>query len=66
MRDPARIYRITAQLAALWHHQPDLRLGQLLTVAASKIPCDLFYAEDEDLISALQKFIDETKEGRKA
>ena len=65
MRDPNRIYRITAQLATLWQHHPDLRLGQLLTIAASKMHCDLFYVEDEDIISALQGFIDETKEGRK-
>ena len=47
MRDPRRIDLIMDDLHALWELEPDLRLGQLMTILAA---CDdLFYIEDDEL-----------------
>lgn len=53
MRDPARIDRVLAQIAVLWHRYPDLRLGQLLVNAEPRFDVLPFYIEDTDLEAAL-------------
>ena len=46
MRDPARIDRIIGKLRALWHKQPDARLGQLI-VNLHNPELDTFFVEDD-------------------
>jgi len=58
MRDPNRIHGILEDLERLWKKYPDLRLGQLLENAKYGLTGevemrDLFYLEDEELISIL-------------
>jgi len=55
MRDPERIERVLATLKRVWEQQPDLRLGQLIVVAAKpKQPCpEVFYVEDDALLQGL-------------
>lgn len=53
MRDPNRIDQLLARLKAIWERNPDLRLGQLiLNVASDPV---LYYVEDEELITAMEK-----------
>lgn len=53
MRDPNRIDQLLARLKAIWERHPDLRLGQLiLNVASDPV---LYYVEDEELITAMEK-----------
>ena len=48
MRDPNRISRVLAKLAAAWEANPDWRLGQLITnVCRYGSPFDVFYVEDD-------------------
>lgn len=58
MRDPARIDRILAYVARLWHKDPDLRLIQLLLYVASKRIPDPFYLEDDELERLLKEICD--------
>ena len=53
MRDPARIRPLLDRLALLWETHPDLRLGQLIQGGFAR-DHDLFYTEDEQLISTLE------------
>ena len=53
MRDPARIRPLLDRLAAIWESHPDLRLGQLLQGGFAR-DYDLFYTEDDKLISTLE------------
>lgn len=55
MRDPKRIDSVLQMLRTVWEQQPDLRLGQLLVIAARpKEPCpEVFYMEDEALMREL-------------
>jgi uncharacterized protein YihD (DUF1040 family) len=55
MRDPKRIDSVLQMLRTVWEQQPDLRLGQLLVIAARpKEPCpEVFYMEDEVLMREL-------------
>ena len=60
MRDPNRIPEMIEVLRTLWEKHPDLRLGQLLVVAASQIkgrdpipPTPLFYVEDDAMLDGL-------------
>lgn len=60
MRNPARIGYTLQCIANVWREHPDMRLGQLLCVAANyaappKVGV-LFYMEDEPLIDGLQAF----------
>ena len=64
MRDPTRIDRILALVAALWHKDPELRLIQLLLYVSSKSPHiqanspgDPFYLEDEELERLLREIV---------
>lgn len=53
MRDVNRIDSILARLNILWKEYPDLRLGQLLLNACTDP--QLYYIEDEELISKLER-----------
>lgn len=55
MRDPNRIGQMLSTLQRVWAQNPDLRLGQLLVIAARpKQPTpEVFYAEDEVLLQGL-------------
>lgn len=57
MRDPARIDPMLAQLAIMWKQQPDTRLGQLLSNAASLggwSQNDIFMVEDHVVVAGLE------------
>jgi hypothetical protein len=61
MRDPSRIPALLAAIHNVWKRKPDLRLAQLVVIAASKsgrpIECpELFSLEDEDLLRGLGRF----------
>jgi uncharacterized protein YihD (DUF1040 family) len=58
MRDPARIDVLLQTLRSVWVQEPDLRLGQLLIIAAKpKEPSPyLFYIEDEALLDGLIQY----------
>ena len=59
MRDPNRIDVILATLKEAWLTEPDLRLGQLVTIASRpKSPCpDVFYCEDDALLEGLKNYM---------
>ena len=52
MRNPERIYPLTRLLYLLWSAQPDMRLGQLLTVLCG-VKTDIFNVEDDDVAALL-------------
>jgi uncharacterized protein YihD (DUF1040 family) len=58
MRDPKRIPAVLDALRQAWERNPDLRLGQLLVIAAHpREPCpELFHIEDEALIHGLAAY----------
>lgn len=58
MRDPARIETVLSELRRIWELQPDLRLGQLLIIAAKPSqPCpEAFQIEDDALIAGLRRY----------
>jgi uncharacterized protein YihD (DUF1040 family) len=58
MRDPQRISVVLEALRQAWQQNPDLRLGQLLFIAASpKEPCpEFFHIEDDKLLAGLQAY----------
>lgn len=58
MRDPKRIDHILASLQRVWLKNPDLRLAQLLVIAAQpREPCpQIFYADDEAFLEGLLKY----------
>ena len=61
MRDPARIPKVLAAIHNVWKRNPDLRLGQIVTIATAKsgrdVECpEIFYLEDEDLLRGLRKY----------
>jgi uncharacterized protein YihD (DUF1040 family) len=55
MRDAERIDRVIAVLRRVWEQQPDLRLGQLVVIAARpEQPCpEVFHVEDDALLQGL-------------
>jgi uncharacterized protein YihD (DUF1040 family) len=55
MRNPERIEHILATLRRVWDQEPDLRLGQLVVIAAKpQLPCpEVFHANDEVLLQGL-------------
>ena len=67
MRDPIRIRKICARLAAVWKHVHDWCLGQLLMNLLNeylrKIGRDPFFPEDEELISSFESLFDGDKGG---
>jgi uncharacterized protein YihD (DUF1040 family) len=61
MRDPSRIPEMLAALHNIWKRSPDLRLAQLLVVAANKsgqpVTCpELFHLEDDALLRGLRSY----------
>lgn len=63
-RNDASMEQTLRQIGTLWKKYPDMRLGQLIANAVGRIAgtCDPFYFEDADLIAAIQKFAEETRE----
>lgn len=57
MRDPKRIKKVLKHIERVWSKYPDLRLGQLLDNARLFSPTspkvDMFYIEDNDLVSGV-------------
>jgi len=49
MRDKARIDRILSLIEKFWKENPDLRLGQLLTIINEDFEHNTFYYEDDEL-----------------
>lgn len=58
MRDARRISEVLDSLRQVWEQHPDLRLGQLLVIAARpKEPCpELFHIEDQALLAGLAQY----------
>ncbi len=58
MRDTQRIPKILSTLERIWQNNPDLRLAQLLVIAAKpQDPCpQVFYKEDDELLIGLLNF----------
>tara|TARA_Y100000310_G_C20444120_1_gene697498 strand:+ start:491 stop:685 length:195 start_codon:yes stop_codon:yes gene_type:complete len=64
MRDPGRIYRIASYLTEVWRKNPDLRLAQVISNAASLAGWenpDTFYLEDDKLEEGLTIMINKIK-----
>lgn len=64
MRDPQRIDRTMESLRALWHQQPDSRLGQLIVNIARPLPvamdarCQhIFSLEDDEWQKRIAKLL---------
>lgn len=64
MRDPGRIDVVLQALRGTWQRNPDLRLGQIVVGALRpKEPCpEIFYAEDEALLEALEAYEDRARQ----
>jgi|GEM_PF-874182 len=62
MRDKNRIPKILKELERVWKKNPDLRLGQLIMIAARpKDPCPrVFYVEDDEMLNGIQAFGNKT------
>ncbi len=56
MRDKNRIPKILNKLEQIWKENPDLRLGQIITIATRpKNACpEVFFIEDEDILKGIQ------------
>lgn len=52
MRDPNRIGPVLCTVAEFWTKHPELRLGQVLQIAAKD--ADPFYLEDDALVFAIR------------
>lgn len=69
MRDPNRIVDVLVLLAEYWTMEPDLRLGQIISNATYfSVPSlhgDPFNLEDDKLLVALTKMIDDEQERRR-
>ena len=57
MRDPKRIKPFLKRLAAVWEKVPDWRFGQLMCNTLGACGKDPFFADDEELISAIEEFM---------
>lgn len=55
MRDPSRIIKVLNEVNDFWVKHPDMRLGQIISNASSKLNlgADPYYMEDEALVIAL-------------
>ena len=60
MRDPKRIDVILQEISNIWHKYPDMRLGQLIGNVLEGP--NLYYVEDDGLISALKDMYEEAEE----
>jgi len=56
MRDPERIEPMLDLIREVWKTSPDMRLGQLLSIATRYAPgyADVFYVEDDRLAEGLE------------
>ena len=61
MRDPERIDKILKEIGDIWHKYPDMRLGQLIGNVLEGP--NLYYVEDNGLVSALKDMYLGAKEG---
>jgi hypothetical protein len=59
VRDPSRIEPILSVLREAWLQHSDLRLGQLIVIAAHpKEPCpEVFHIEDEALLRGSKAYV---------
>ena len=61
MRDPERIDRILAKISDLWHANPDMRFGQLMSNFGWIKSPQIFTCEDDVMEAAidvsLQKYV---------
>jgi hypothetical protein len=66
MRDPARIDAVLSELRRVWEANPDLRLAQLVVIAARPTQScpEVFHCEDEALLEGLAKY--DALSGRRA
>ena len=57
-RDPVRISKVLIKIQEIWKKNPDLRLGQLITIVAKmkKPRLDIFNIEDDELFCRLVDF----------
>lgn len=55
-RPKDRIPLVLARIGTIWTRWPDLRLGQLLVNATGRE--HLFYVEDDELLAALDRFLE--------
>jgi uncharacterized protein YihD (DUF1040 family) len=64
MRDSSRIDTVLAELRRVWELQPDLRLAQLVVIAAKPAePCpEVFHLEDDQLVAGLRRYEAAVKE----
>lgn len=58
MRDPKRIDKIMKRLTKAWKQYPDLRLGQLISLAMPAGDPDTFYVTDEELLHRVEMYYD--------
>lgn len=62
MRDPKRINEYCERLKVIWFSVPDWRFGQLIsnamTAFMNETKQDIFYPEDEEIISFMEKYVD--------
>ena len=62
MRDPKRIRKFCDRLATAWERVPDWRFGQLISNVLGEYVAetqkDIFFPEDEELISFFEKYLD--------
>lgn len=68
MRDPARIDPVLAAIRTVWTEDPDLRLGQILVIAANLsgrevISPEIFHLEDSELMRGLAAYTQRRTEG---
>lgn len=54
MRDPQRIVMVLQEIAIYWAKHPDLRLGQIISNAASRYGGDPFHMEEDELVMAIR------------
>ena len=54
VREPSRIPIILEKLRIYWEANPDLRLGQIISNAASMKGVDPFYIEDSVTLAAIE------------
>lgn len=57
MRDPKRIRAFCNRLAAAWETNPDFRFGQLVVNVFGLMYKDPFYAEDDEMIELIEKYM---------
>lgn len=65
MRDRKRIDPVMVALDNAWKLHPDLRLGQLLYVAAGN-PTSIFGVEDDVFLAGLKKIVKEAVDEERA